>query len=269
MSLDLLDPTRPDDPRFDPAGEQAARVRAAALTRRPAPRPAGRRLVLAGAVAAIAAALLVVVVVRSPTDARAALEAAAARTAAIESGRVVWTIRSDPPGPVWVVGRAEIRFQGGDLAYVSSGEIVLEDGRRERTGSAYREIGDDAYARDDTKPGARFERMPPTSEEDQPHKLVANVGSQGLIALARRADDLTTDGTTYRATTTAGEVFDAAPTAAGRFQGGAWDRPVTLEVVVGPDGLVRRVSVTDDHGTETTEYLDLGEPQVIERPPTR
>jgi hypothetical protein len=266
MSLDLLDPTRPDDPRFDPAGEQARRVRSAALARPPARRPAARRLALAAAAATVAAAVLVVALTRSPTDARAALAEAAARTAGVESGRVVWTMRSDPPGPARFSAHAEVRFQGGDLEWVSRGVAVLEDGRTERTGSAYREIGDDAYARSGAKPGARFERVPPTSEEDHPHKLVDQVGSQALVALARRADDLTTDGTTYRATATAGQVFDAAPTAAGRAQGGAWDRPVTLEVVVGPEGLIRRVTVTQPDSTETTEYLDLGEPQVIERP---
>jgi hypothetical protein len=70
----------------------------------------------------------------------------------------------------------------------------------------------------------------------------------------------------YRATVTAGEVFDASPTAAGRAQGGAWRRSARLEVTVGKDGLIERVVSTGDVVTETVEYRDLNAPQAIERP---
>jgi hypothetical protein len=92
------------------------------------------------------------------------------------------------------------------------------------------------------------------------------------VALVRGADDLSArpapgGATVYRATVTSGEVFDASPTAAGRAKGGAWDRPVTLEVTVGDNGLIERV-VSTGVVTETVEYRDLNMSQAIERPAT-
>jgi hypothetical protein len=278
-SLEPLDPTTADEPRFDPHGPEARRIRAAAIARAEAAQSrVGRRpqARLRGALAAAFALAVVVVVVlavapRSAPDARAALEQAAERTAAVESGRVIWTQRADPPGPVRGFDRSEVRFTGGDLEWTHRGWAVSPDGERHGSRSTYREIGDDGYYRDDTTPGARFERMEPSAESDFPHKLVQQVGSEALVALARRADDLTEEpapggGTTYRATATAGEVFDAAPIAAGRARGGAWKRPVELAVTVGDDGLIARVVAVGRYDTMTTEYADLGEPQPIERP---
>jgi hypothetical protein len=273
-SLKLLDPTRPDDPRFDPRGDVGRRVRAAAVAAPPSriPRRRPRRVVPALAVAAAAAAAGVVLLpTGGPDDARATLQKAAERTAAVESGMVTWTLRADPPGPVRSVDRSEIRFSGGDLEWHSRSDGVLEDGRRVADRLTYVEVGDDGYIRDDTEPGVGFEHGGPTAESDFPHKLVEHVGSEALVALVRGAGDLATraapgGATAYRATVTAGQVFDASPTAAGRARGGAWDRPVTLEVTVGGDGLIRRVESGDDRSTMTIEYRDLNVPQAIERP---
>jgi hypothetical protein len=288
-SLEPLDRTSADEPRFDPHGPDARRIRAAAIARAQEARSRGGlgprttravarrpRVRLAGALAAaFALALLVVVVLavapRSAPDARAALERAAERTASVESGRVIWTQRADLPGPMRAFDRSEVRFTGGDLELTSRGWSVSPEGERYSSRMTYREIGDDGYVRDDAKPDAGFERVEPSAESDFPHKLVQQVGSEALVALARRADDLTEEpapggGTTYRATTTAGEVFDAAPVAAGRAQGGAWRRPVELAVTVGDDGLITRVVAAGRYDTMTTEYADLGEPQPIEVP---
>jgi hypothetical protein len=62
-------------------------------------------------------------------------------------------------------------------------------------------------------------------------------------------------------------VFDAAPTATARASGGGWKRKVQLAVTVDDDGVIRHVKVSSPQLTQTTEYVDLGEPQVIERPP--
>jgi hypothetical protein len=280
-SLEILDPTRPDDPRFDPRGDQGRRVRAAATARaEPAPLPSPRRtrprrLAPALATAAVAAAAAVVLLPTGASDdARAALQQAAERTAAIESGRVIWTLRADPPGPVRSADRSDIHFSGGDLEWRARGHIVLEDGRRTETALTYREIGDDGYVRDDSEPGAEFTKGPATAESDFPHQVVRHFGSEALVALVRGAADFSArpaagGATVYLATVTAGEVFDAAPTAAGRAQGGAWRRPVTLEVTVSEAGLIERVVTSGEHETMTIEYRDLNLPQVIERPEAR
>jgi hypothetical protein len=275
-SLEPLDPTRPDEPRFDPHGPEARRIRAAAIAQaeeeqprgRPARRPT-RPAAALGAAFALAAVVVVVLAVapRSAPDARAALQRAVEQTAAVESGRVIWTMHADPPGPIRAWGRSEVRFTGGDLEWTSSGWSVSPDGERSSSETTYREIGDDGFVLE----GARFQRVEPSAESDFPHKLVQQVGSEAFVALARGADDLTEEpalggGTTYRATATAGEVFEAAPIAAGRAQGGAWRRPVDLAVTVGDDGLITRVVAAARYDTMTTEYADLGEPQPIELP---
>lgn len=128
-----------------------------------------------------------------------------------------------------------------------------------------------SYIRDDTQSEASFKTVGETSDEDFPHKLVEQVGDDALVALALRADDLeptpAPDGdTVYRASATAGQVEDAVPTAPGRASGGAWERRVGLEIGVGDDGLIERVVTASKRTTMTTEYLDLGKRQVIERP---
>jgi hypothetical protein len=294
IRLDLLDPTDPQDPRFDPGGDQARRVRAAAVARAQArptpqrPRLTRRSLALvAGAAAALAVAAVLVSTTGSPSDARAVLRDAARRTAAVESGRVIWSVRASARkprgGPFRDEYREEIRFDGDDLAAVARSRWV--DGNRSgSTRTTYVEVDRVGYTRDDSKPNAPFEREPfQSSGQDPTHLIVKQVGSPALVELARRSDDLTTkegpDGSvTYRATATAGAVFDAAPRAAGRAKGPSFARPVRLEITVDGDGLIRRVRTTSqiektDTGyrdlseTTVTEYLDLGEPQRIEAPP--
>jgi hypothetical protein len=222
--MKLLDPTRPDDPRFDPHGEQGRRVLAAAKTRatrgrRGAERRRGggaassrRGRLAAGGLVVVACALaaLFFLPAGGPPDARAALAESLRHMREIDSGIVVMTIAGD---------RNEVRFDGADMEWTSSSGVWKR------------------------------------------------VGRQDIVRLAQRAPDLTTrelaDGFHHTATATAGEVFDAMPIAAGRAQGGAWRRPVPLEVTV-RDGYVRRVRT----GDEITEYLSLGEPQSIERPVT-
>jgi hypothetical protein len=275
-------PTRPDDPRFDPHGAQARRVRARAVARAEATasRPGGRRVLARVALGACVVAILAVAAsvllttTNSPPDARAALQQAAARTAAFDSGRVIYTSRAEPRGrEPGFVARAEVRFDDdGDLEGVLRSRRVFPGGQTVSfAAETFRDVDGRAYSRDDSRPGEGWVPNGQAAETDHPHRLVDQVGSVALVALARRASDLTTEpaaggGTVYRATATAGEVFDAAPTATARGSGGGWNRKVQLAVTVGDDGLIRRWEVNSPRLTQTTEYLDLGEPQVIERP---
>jgi hypothetical protein len=278
--FDVLDPTRPDDPRFDPHGAQARRVRARAVARAEAtaPRPAGRRVLARVALAACVVAILavaasVLLTTNSPPNARAALQQAAVRTASFDSGRVIYTSRFEPQvREAGYVARLEVRFDDGDLEGVLRSRRVLPGGRTVSfSAETFWDVDGRSYRRDDSRPGAGWVPEGQAVDTDHPHRLVDQVGSVALVALARRASDLTTEpaaggGTVYRATATAGEVFDAAPTATARASGGGWKRKVQLAVTV-DDGLIRRWEVRSPQLTQTTEYLDLGEPQVIERPP--
>lgn len=275
-SLDVLDPTRPDDPRFDPHGAHGERVRRAALARAAAhPSAPGRNLfrpsaVLAsGAAVALVAAVLILTTAGSSPDARAALAQAEQRMATVGSGVV--TVTHDGRGGGYAVNEVdEVRFDGVDLEWVTRARLALPDGRTITKRETFREVDGIGYLRDDTKPDARFETLGSTSDRDFPHQLVKQVGKQSLVELARRADDLTTRSagstTVFRATATAGAVFDAAPTAAARAPGGAWRGNATLEVTVGPDGFVRQVQVDSAHDTTTTQFADLGKPQAIPSP---
>lgn len=276
-SLELLDPTRADDPRFDPDGHHAERVRSAALARaastprRTAPRPRGRTAV-AGLVTAcaVAAGVVVAVTATDAPDARASLVAAAERTDGFESGRVVLTERfHDPDGRVRGHDRSEVRFDGTDLELVTRSVVELPDRKIERRVTV-RQFDGVAYERDDTRPSAGFRRVgrvAPTSFHSQ---LARYAGGEGLLRLARAADDVVEqagpNGTTFRATATVAEIEAAAPTSAGVLPGPASRRPVALRVDVTGDGRVRRV-VTEQPGLRREiEYLDLGVAQPIERP---
>ena len=153
--MKLLDPTRPDDPRFDPHGEQGRRVLAAAKART-APRRFPRRRLLAGAalVATCVLAVLVLTPAGGPPDARAALTESLDRMRGIDSGIVVMTIAGD---------RNEVRFDGEDMEWTSA-------------------IG--TWQRVD---GVEYENGKPTgghtTENSFPDKLVAQVGE----AVDRRA----------------------------------------------------------------------------------
>jgi hypothetical protein len=280
--FDVLDPTRRDDPRFDPHGAQARRVRARAVARAEATasRPGGRRVLARVALAACVVAILavaasVLLTTSSPPNARAALQQAAARTASFDSGRVIYTYRAEPRGrEPGYVARLEVRFDDdGDLEGVLRSRRVFPGGRTVSMGAeTFRDVDGRGYSRDDSRPGAGWVPEGQAADKDHPHRLVDQVGSVALVALARRASDLTTQpaagwGTVYRATATAGEVFDAAPTATARASGGGWKRKVQLAVTVDDDGVIRHVEVSSPQATQTTEYVDLGEPQVIERPP--
>jgi hypothetical protein len=268
--LDLLDPTRPDDTAFDPHGSQAERVRAAALARH-APDPARhrtpRRRIALGLATVVAATAAVVTSTTAPTDARAALLRAAERTGAIESGRVVWTLQADHPGPGYAAEvRNEVRFSGDDAEITSRGTETLPGGKVTERRTTFRLIDGVGYTRDDTRPGRPFERLEPISRGGEPLAIVDQAGNEALVALVKSTRDLQVDGDTYRGTTTAGAIEDAAPTAPSRSKSPAWDQRVELELTVGDDGLIRRVIARGEHDTRTTEYLDLGEPQTIEAP---
>lgn len=279
-TLELLDPTRPNDPAFDPRGAQADRVRAAARAgapRRDLPprrrRRAASRRIAAGvlAIAAVVAAVVVATDTTAPTDARAALARAAARTADITSGRIVWTVGGEDPRSGYA-GRTRtvVRFDGENLEARSRSRATVPGRPVMETDTTLRHVDGTAYVRDESQPGADFERIGRAAPTDPSRLLVEQVGSPALVELARRDPGLERSaapggGTLYQATATAGEVFDAAPIAAGRAQGEVFDRKVRLEVIV-RDGLVRRVKVVDEGITQTTEYLELGEPQPIERP---
>jgi hypothetical protein len=280
--FDVVDGTRPDDPRFDPRGAQARRLRARAVARAEATasRPAGRGVLVGVAlavcvVAVLAGAASVLLTTSSPPGAGAALRQAAARTASFDSGRIIFTSRSAPRGgEPGYVSRDELRFDDGDFESVSRWGVVSRGGRTVSLGAdTSLEIDGRGYSRDDSRPGAGFVPLGgPWGDGDFRKRLIDQVGSEALVALARRASDLTTEpaaggGTVYRATATAGAVFDAAPLAAGRASGGGWKRKVRLAVTVDDDGVIRRVEVGSPQLTMTTTFVDLGERQLLERPP--
>jgi hypothetical protein len=275
--LDLLDPTRPDDPSFDPDGAQAQRVRAAAAAVRPAaPRKPPRRaprLALGGLAATVLAAAAVVVgTTTTAPDARAALLQAAERTGAVDSGRAVYTLHADHGAVGYKADvRNEIRFSGDDFEIVSAGRETLPSGKTEERSLTYRQIDGVGYQRTGDGPWVRLGAIAPERREDGqavdiPVGIAGRVDNEQLVELAKAADDVTIEGNTYRATVTAGEFEDAAQTTAGRPQGPAWDAPVKLELTVDDDGLIRRVVATEEHNVKTTEFFDLGEPQVIAKP---
>lgn len=259
--LDQLDPTRADDPAFDPDGQQAQRVFTAAQ-RKPQRAPRRRVALALATVATAAAATVVVTTTTSPTDARAALLQAAERTANIDSGRAAWTLEADRPEGYRASIRNEIRFSGDDSELVSRGTETLPDGRTLRSDLTIRRIDGIAYQREGD--GA-FTRIGPVSG-DGLFAITGQVDNKALVALVKSADDLEVEGDTYRGTVTAGEVEDAAPTAPGRAKGPAWDRPVSLEITVDRDGYIRFILIKGRYEMRTTEYSDLGQKQVIERP---
>jgi hypothetical protein len=262
--LELLDPTRPDDPAFDPAGPQAQRVLAAAMRPVPEPRRAPKRLALVlAAAAAVAVAVVLATGTTAPTDARAALLQAAERTSAIDSGRVVWTLKADLTDPLYKADiRNEIRFSGNDLEMVGTGQETLPNGQILDRRTTFRLVDGIGYERDGD---GRFQELGPVSHEGQ-LQITGQIDNEALVALVRSTDDLTVDGSTYRGTVTAGEFEDAAPTAPGRAKGPAWNRPIKLELTIDGEGLIRRIVATGEHEVRTTEYLDLGSRQVIEKP---
>jgi hypothetical protein len=269
--LELLDPTRADDPAFDPDGAQAHRVRVAAMRARPAARPAPRRRLALGGAAVAAAALIAAVVGTStaPPDAVAALREAARQTAAADSGRVLVMVKGEGPIAGYRVdARTEIRFQREDLELVVRSREAIPGGPEMERALTLRRIDGIAYERDDSRPGGRFRKL--GKVDPVTFSVVGQVDDDGLVALVQSTRDVKAerdgDVTTYRGTTTAGAVEDAAPTAHSRSQGGEWDREVRLEVSVGEDGLIRHVTVRDREIVRTTRYSDLGEPQTIERP---
>jgi len=154
--MKLLDPTRPDDPRFDPHGEQGRRVLAAAKTRTVASRRIPRLLAATALVATCALAALVLIPAGGPPDARAALTQSLHRMRGIDSGIVVMTIAGD---------RNEVRVDGEDMEWKS-------------TLGVWRRV--DGVEYENGKPtGSR------TTENSFPDKLVAQVGKQSIVALAR------------------------------------------------------------------------------------
>ena len=234
--MKLLDPTRPDDPRFDPHGEQG---RACSPRRRRASRAAAR----AGAarrralVASCALAALVLTPPAGPPDARAALAQSLERMREIDSGIVRMTIAGD---------RNEVRFDGDDMEWTSA--------------SASGSASTVSSTRTASPPGRAW------TEDSFPHKLVAQVGSSrsssspGARPTSRRANVPTAASSTARPpprarSSTPCRSPPAAPRAE-RGSGGSRSRSPC------GTGYVRRVRA----GEEVTEYLNLGEPQSIERP---
>jgi hypothetical protein len=210
----------PDDPRFDPPGAQAQRVRARAVARAEAtaPRRAGRRVLARVALAACVAALLavaasVLLTTSSPSGARAALRQAAARTASFDSGRIVFTSRFEPrarePGSV---SRDEVRFDGGDFESVSRWRLVSPGGRSVSLGADTAwEVDGRGYSRDDSRPGARVVPLGgPWGDGD--FRKARRAGRQRGAGGARSAGERPHDRAgrrrrhRLRATATAGEV---------------------------------------------------------------
>jgi hypothetical protein len=117
------------------------------------------RVALAACVVAIlAVAESVLMTTSSPPGARAALQQAAARTASFDSGRIIFTQRSEPrAGEPGFVGRDEVRFDSGHWESISRWRLVSSEGRTVRLGAETSlEVDGGGFDRDDSRPGARF-----------------------------------------------------------------------------------------------------------------
>jgi hypothetical protein len=275
-ALRAADPVDPRDPRLDPAGTAAARVRAGARTGgtpRPIPRrPRHPRLTLGLGGAAVAAGAAVVILgpggPASPVPAAAALRAAAERAGGQESGRIAFVVDGGAPGGAYRVrARNVLSFDGTDSAMVAetrergvAGHPGLHVTRTE-----YRVVGGRAYLRSGGR--APFERVPAGA----PARVGAGVPTAGeVLAVLRAAADVRrTAGpggaTTYGGTVSSralarvgGRVFAAPP--------GARDAPVRLSAAVGSGGDLRRIVLAARGSTWTIGLSALGEPQRIEAP---
>jgi hypothetical protein len=261
---DIPDPTRGDDPRFDPADAQAQAVLARATagegsSRRAAARPrVRRRLTLAGGLG-VACALAAVVALGAgsgtgglgPAD---ALAQAAEKTAAVTSG-VARTLIVAPDG---AQVETVIRFDGEDAE-----ATVNQRDAGGTTDELARRVVD----------GVRYERGQDGSwnvvKGDGSHdadSVRAEIGNRALYDLVRAATDVTRDGDVYKAQVPAKALrgLENVPLGLGEV---APAEEVPVEITAA-NGLITSVSIDSQLGRYTVAYSKLGEPQSIAAPET-
>lgn len=253
------DPTSPSEPRFDPDGPQARAILAAALVRDAAvPRRRALRLVPAAAiaVAAVAAAVFVLPGGASP---RAALAAAAERTAAFDSGVIVYTGTS-VAGDYRVEAEQTVRFAGADVEVQAASTEVLPDGRRLAGASTYRLVDGRHYLRE----GSGWRRLGAAGQGDSyAERVSAEVGNQALVALVSVAADVQRDGDRFRATVPVARLEELPVPPFGLTGSG---HEAEIDLLLDDRGLIRRLTVSAAGSVRTVEYRDLGAPQVIAAP---
>jgi hypothetical protein len=238
-------------------------------------RPRGRRLVGLSAAAALAAIAVAatILAVGSPSgveDATAALESAAAVTAASAERSGIAVVRITHDGELWA--GTTIRWNGEDIALSSNNG---------RAGSELRVVDGTVYGIDERDGGWIAMGTPANIDPDSgttPTEHLAavrqDVGGTTLRRLADGMTGLTTrragGSTVYRGTVAAGLIARETGVKEGRsirvfpFGFVAHDEaadpaaPLDTAVTVGADGVVRQIAVTWGTWSYTVSYRGLG-----------
>lgn len=274
--LTLLDPTAPEEARFDPDGDVARGVLSAAIARgtEPAgarastPRRARPRL-FAGVVGTSVAALVAAVAFvggSSTLSATDALAQAVSRTAGFDSGVVRYHSEGSTPAGYRLDVTQEVRFAGGDVELVQRGEETLPSGTQERSDISYRDVAGRHWMRNDGQKGPwRLLEAAASPRDTLAERTRAEVGNRALVELVRTASDVRQDGSTFRATLD-GAAVRALPTVPFDLDRAPAAAQIDIEIAVAEDGTVARVSVRSPGITRTVEYTELGAPQNITEP---
>jgi len=281
--LTQLDPTAPDDPRFDPDGDVAKGVLSAAIARGSEPagatttsRPARRPRLLAGAMGTSVAAIAAVALLTgggSTLTATQALAQAVNRTAAFESGVIRYhnEIQDDESG-YRLDATQQVRFSGTDMEIVQRGGEILPSGTHERHDSTARQVDGHQWVRSDD-PAGQWRLLGAVATDATPlaDRVRAEVGNRALVELVKAASDVRQDGSTFRATVDA-NALRALPTVPFDLDQGPATAPIDVEVSLSADGTIRRLVIrTPDssgstHVERAVEYSDLGVAQTIVAP---
>lgn len=268
-TLTGLDPASVDDGRFDPHGSVAERVLAGALAPAPArSAPVRRRAAVLGTTAVAATAVVAgVAITGSGGDAlrpAAALAAAVERTAAFDSGRaLVHTVVRGPDGTVDLDARHEIRFAPDASETTQRAAAGTPEAGTSLDGAVWRTVEGRSFLK---REGGAWQPMPDAAPRDPlADEARAIVGDRALADLVRRADGVTQDGSTFRATLDGAAIrtLERPPFAIGELRD--LDR-VDLEMTVAGDGTIAELVVGYGDVTRTITYDALGEPQEIPVP---
>jgi hypothetical protein len=270
--LTLVDPTSPDETRFDPHGESARGVLAAAIERgtdspsRAAPFRRPRVIAgIAGASLAVLVAVAVLVGGDSTLRPADALAHAVDRTAAFESGVIRYRIEGAAAGHRLDATR-EIRFSGADMEMTQRGEEVLQSGAGERHDSSYRLVDGRHWIRTDDPPGDwRLLGRVPDDRSTLAERTRAEVGNATLVELVKTASNVRRDGSTLSATLDGAAVRALSVVPFGLDRGPATPQ-IGIEVGLADNGAIERLVVRTPGITRTVEYSQLGAPQVIAAP---
>jgi hypothetical protein len=275
MSTDALTRLRAADPARDVIVAPEHLLHRLVAEPRPAPRPrAGRRRRVALAVVACAGSAAVAAVAlpggagRAP-DARAQLVAAAQRTADYTSGRVTWKLSFEPPVSTWATQTTMVlRFDGNDWdeQYHTHSAPNRYDPVSDRF-SEIRTVGGRSFLREGAD-GPWTLAIPPDRKGHPPtwptvtgHVAQWQQAADAILALARRAPDLTGSNGSFHATIDTAQV----PRGFERFDFEE-SGPLAMDATLGPDGNVGHLSLRGAHVSYDVSFEDLGRPQGIVAP---